>query len=70
MVLEVEQCHLGVTEGQTVTGPVTLDQLMLRDPVAFATETHGIRLQSLQAVLPHVEGLTLLGRQAVGVAES
>src|SRR5690349_721732 len=44
VVLEVDQGHLRVVEGQVVLGPVPLDELVLGDPVALAVETEGILL--------------------------
>ena len=69
VVLQVEQGHLGWLRRQLVAVAVLLDQAVLDHPVAFAVKRQRIVLEALQAVLPHVERLVLLGRQTLSVPE-
>ena len=60
---------LGCESGHVVAGPHLLDQAVLGHPVALAPQRGGIGLEALEAVLPHVEGDVLLGREAPAVPE-
>ncbi len=67
MVLEVEQLHPGVAEGQVVAGTKGLEQAVLDHPVDLSIELQWIVLDGADAVLPHLQRLLLQGGEALGV---
>ena len=64
VIAEVQELDPGVGERQVVLGPVTLDEVVLRDPVDLAFEREGVLLQAGEQVLPHLDGSLHRGGKA------
>ena len=56
VILQVDERDPSIAEGEVVTFPVRLDQLVLDDPVEFSVEFERIVLEVAEGVFPHVEG--------------
>ena len=60
VVLEVDKSHRRIGQRQVVALHVTVDEVMLRHPVALRGQLQRIPGNRLKAVLPHREDLRLL----------
>src|SRR5579862_6148240 len=69
VVHEINQRGLGVRQRHPVALAHVLDEAVLRHPVALPPERERIGLETLQAVLPHLERPLLLGAQAMAVTK-
>src|SRR3954452_20448627 len=66
VVLQVEQLHACVTEGQFVTRSERIEEAILDDPVDLAIELERIVLDGADAVLPHLQRPLLERWEAFG----
>ena len=66
VILQVDERDPSIAEGEVVTFPVRLDQLVLDDPVEFSVEFERIVLEVAEGVFPHIEcELFLIGEVVV-----
>ena len=70
VVLQVQEEHPGVGQGEPVAFPVGLHQVVLGHPVTFPSQLERVPFDPVEAVLPHSQNLVLLGRRVTPFREA